>query len=379
VKIAVIANTGWYLWNFRRPLMAALRAQGHEVLALSPPDDHVQRLQAEGHAWRALRLDAASINPFAELATVWRLRRQLRAAGVQLLLTYTPKVNIDSGLAAMGTGIVHVPNVSGLGRVFIQRSALTPLVVRLYRLAFGRAFRVVFQNGDDADAFRQLGLVRPDQVVRVPGSGVDVDRFRPGPMPPDGGSAPVFLFVGRLLRDKGAVEFVEAACRVRAVLPGARFRLLGASGSDNPSAIGAAELAAWRAEGVVELLGAVDDVRPHLAAAHCVVLPSYREGVPRALLEAAAMARPCIATDVPGCRDAVEDGVNGLLCPARDAAALAAAMQRFAAAGTAQQALWGEAGRRRAETRFDERIVLATYGEIVGAAPVSGSAPPPSP
>ena len=368
MKIAIVANSAWYLYNFRRRLMQALRDDGHDVLAVSPTDDHARNLQAEGFAWREWPLAAAGTNPWREWRAVSDLRRALVSGRIDLAFTYTPKANIYTGLAARGLPLVHVPNVSGLGRAFIAARPVTLIVTGLYRLAFSRAHTVVFQNEDDRSEFLAAGLADPQRTLRVPGSGVDLERFTPVPLPQ--GGAPAFLFVGRVLSDKGVREFVQAARQMRRCRPDLIFRILGRVGADNPTAIPADEVRSWEDEGVVELLGTCDDVRPHLARAHCVVLPSYREGVPRVLLEAAAMARPCIATDVPGCRDAVVDGRTGLLCPPRDSAALAGALQRFIDAGPAAWASMGTAGRRLVEDRFDERLVIDTYRAIARRAAV---------
>lgn len=361
MNIAVVANSAWYLVNFRGRLMQALQAEGHRVLAIAPRDEHAPRLAEAGIDWVDWPLAASGTHPWQELRSVWALRRLLAQHEIGLAFTYTPKANIYTGLAARGLGLAHVPNVSGLGRAFIDRTLLTRLVVALYRVAFGRARHVVFQNDDDREEFVRAGLVDASRTLRVPGSGVDLERFVPAPWPATAATDPVFLFVGRVLRDKGAREYAEAARQVRQQVPGAQFRILGSVSADNPTAIPAAEWQAWSAEGLIDLLGTTDDVRPHLARSHCVVLPSYREGVPRALLEAAAMARPCIATDVPGCRDAVVVGQTGLLCAARDADALARTMLRFLAIGIDRWQAMGAAGRAHVEANFDERQVIETY------------------
>lgn len=371
MKIAVVANSAWYLFNFRRRLMQALRDDGHDVLAIGPTDAYASYLQADGIEFRDWPLAAAGTNPWRELRAVSDLRRTLAREQIDLVFTYTPKANIYAGLAARGLSLVHVPNVSGLGRAFIQRGLMTRLVAGLYRLAFSRAQTVVFQNEDDRNEFLAAGLVDAQRTMRVPGSGVDLMRFAPVPLPK--GGAPVFLFVGRVLGDKGVREYVQAARQVRRSRPDVVFRILGRVGADNPTAIPAAEVRSWEAEGLVELLGTCDDVRPHLAHAHCVVLPSYREGVPRVLLEAAAMARPCIATDVPGCRDALVDGRTGLLCAPRDGAALADAMFRFIDSGPVAWARMGEAGRRHVQEHFDESLVIETYRAITRRAAGSAS------
>jgi len=196
----------------------------------------------------------------------------------------------------------------------------------------------------------------------LPGSGVDIERFTPSPMPP--GPA-TFLFVGRLLRDKGVVEFVDAARSLRSVVPGSRFQLLGPIDEGNRTAVSRAELDRWIEEGAVEYLGTTDDVRPQIAGASAVVLPSYREGLPRSLLEAAAMARPLIASDVPGCRQVVEDGVNGYLCAARDPASLAAAMRSLAELPAGQRSAMGQAARRKVQEQFSEEFVIRAYLDVI--------------
>lgn len=206
--------------------------------------------------------------------------------------------------------------------------------------------------------------MRVDQARLLPGSGIDLERFAPAAMPaPE--EPPAFLMIARLLRDKGVVEFVDAARRVKARHPQARFQLLGAVGSENRSAIGRETLDAWVAEGVVEYLGTTNDVRPAIAAASCVVLPSYREGAPRTLIEAAAMARPLIATDVPGCRAVVDRDVSGYFCDVKSAESLANAMERFLALSPEAQRVMGAAGRAKMEREFDQCLVVDAYREAL--------------
>ena len=363
MRIAVIANSAWNLANFRLGLMDELRARGHQPVALAPPDASVAALRAAGHEFVPLELEASGTNPLRELRTVWSLRRVLVRGGFQAAFTFTPKINIYIGLARKGLPVRHVPNVSGLGRVFASRSPLAPLVLAMYRVAFRHADTVVFQNEDDRRLFVDKRLVDPERTVRVPGSGVDLQRFQPRPKSAADGRTS-FLFVGRVLRDKGVMEFVDAARKVRGARPDAVFRILGSTDSDNPAAVPPATVHEWQREGVLEYLGTTDDVRGPLAAADCVVLPSYREGVPRSLLEAAAMGLPCITTDAPGCRDAVRDGTTGFICPVRDADGLAQAFERFLQLSAPARAEMGAQGRRRVEEEFDERIVLRTYVEI---------------
>lgn len=375
MKIAIVGNSAWYLANFRLGLARALQAAGHEVHLVSPRDGHERVLADAGFPHHDWPLRAASLNPLQELDSVRRLRAQLRGLGLDAVLSYTPKGNIYTGLALRGLRARFLPNVSGLGRSFIHRNWVTPIVTRLYRLAFSRAERVVFQNADDRQALIDLGIVAADRAVRVPGSGVDLQHFHPAPERPAAATGVEFLMVARVLWDKGIGEYVEAARAVRRDHPDVRFTVLGEGQAANPSAVTPAQLQAWVDEGVIHHRHHVDDVRPFLHAADCVVLPSYREGVPRSLLEAAASARPVIASDAPGCRDPVREGVNGLLCEVRSAASLEAALRRFIALSPGQREAMGRAGRALMEAEFDERIVLDRYRHWL-AEPLPTAAPP---
>ena len=311
-----------------------------------------------------VEIDRAGLNPLADLRLLARYRSLLKWLRPAAFLGYTIKPNIYGSLAAASLGIPAVPNVSGLGTAFIQGGPLQAIVTQLYRVGFARAPVVFFQNEEDCALFVERRIVRPDRARVVPGSGVDLERFTPTPLPQ--GPA-TFLFIGRLLRDKGVVEFVEAARSLRRGYPAMRFQLLGGLDEGNRTAIRQSEIDSWVAEGVVEWLGTTDDVRPSIAAATAVVLPSYREGLPRSLLEAAAMARPLIAADVPGCRDVVEDGVNGYLCAVRSATSLADGMLRLAHLPPAQQLAMGEAGRRRVQERFSEAFVIRAYLDVLAS------------
>jgi len=365
MHIAVVSNTCWYLFNFRLNLMLALQAAGHTVVAVAPDDDYAQRLRDAGVLFEAVPISGGGTHPLRELQSVLRLGSVFRRHRVGLVLSYTPKGNLYSALACIALRIPFVPNVSGLGRAFIRKSLVTQVAKTLYRLTFGRAQRVFFQNLDDMGVFVSSGLVKPDKVERLPGSGVDLSRFEPMPLVARAADAPVFLLVARMLWDKGVGEYVEAARKVRALHPGASFQLLGFLDVDNPSAISRQQMDQWVAEGIVTYLGRTDDVRHFLTQADCVVLPSYREGVPRTLLEAAAIARPVITTDAPGCRDTVVDGESGFLCRVADAQDLADKLLRFIALRPEAREVMGRCGRAFVEKNFDERVVIGRYLEVV--------------
>jgi glycosyltransferase involved in cell wall biosynthesis len=368
LSIAIAINSSWNIHNFRMPLVRALQADGHEVAAIAPADAYTPRLAAAGLAIVPLAMDPKGVSPLADALLFVRYFAALRRLRPDVLLCYTAKPNIYGSLAAQALGIAVVNNVAGLGTAFIRKGPLTAILTALYRRAFRGSRRVFFQNEEDRDRFVSDRIVAPAKAGLLPGSGIDLEAFAPVPSPERRGRPFTFLLIGRLLRDKGVLEYVEAARAVRRSFPETRFQLLGFLGAENRTAIGRSEVDAWVREGVVEYLGASDDVRPFIAAADCVVLPSYREGLPRALLEGAAMARPLIATDVEGCRSVVEDGVNGFLCAARSAEALEAAMRRMLQTDAAGRAALAAAARRKAETEFDQRIVIERYRRAIAEA-----------
>jgi len=360
VHILMTVNAAWNIWNFRRPLVEALMSDGHRITVLAPPDDAVPELERLGCRVRPLDMSVKGLNPIEDLKLQRRFGRIFREERPDAVLSYTIKNNIFGARAAKLTNIPFVPNVTGLGTAFLSGKLLQTFTEQLYRRSFAALPMVFFQNDDDRDLFLDRRLVRADQARLLPGSGIDLQRFAPCPMPAPKGP-PVFLMIARLLRDKGVLEFVEAARRLKTRHPRARFQLLGAVGSENRSAIDRPTVDAWVAEGVVEYLGTTADVRPEIAAASCVVLPSYREGAPRTLIEAAAMARPLIATDVPGCRAVVDRDVSGFLCDVRNAESLAAAMERFLDLSPEAQQAMGAAGRAKMEREYDQALVVDAY------------------
>ena len=372
MNILMTVNAAWNIWNFRRPVVEALLAEGHRITVLAPPDDSVPDLARTGCSFRPLEMSVKGLNPVQDLKLQRRLTRIFREEAPDVVLSYTIKNNIFGALAARARGIPFLPTITGLGTAFLSGRGLQGLVEGLYRRAFAAAPVVFFQNADDRDLFLARAIVRPGQVRILPGSGVDPVRFPATHRPDHPSEAPVFLMIARVLRDKGVVEFAEAAGIVRARWPGARFRLVGPLGADNRSAIPADTVAGWHRQGLIEHLGELPDVRTFIAAADCVVLPSYREGMPRTLLEAASMARPCIATDVPGCRDAVVDGQTGFLCAVRDGADLARACARFIALSPEARAAMGRRARDRVERDFDQAIVIAAYRAALAALDTGG-------
>lgn len=359
MHILMTVNAAWNIWNFRKPVVKALLSDGHKVTILAPPDDYVEKLKQLGCSFAPLEVKAKSINPIDELKLLRRLKSAFNEHKPDVILSYTIKNNTFGALAAKSSGIPFVPNVSGLGTGFLSGSLLQFVVEKIYSVAFRKLPVVFFQNEDDKALFISRNLVSAEQAQLLPGSGIDLAHFLTEPQPEQ--KDPAFLLIARLLIDKGVVEFVDAARQVKKTWPNARFQLLGATDAKNRSAISNETVTEWVTEGTIEYLGTTDDVRPAIKAAHCVVLPSYREGAPRTLIEAAAMARPLIATDVPGCRSVVDHDQNGLLCQVRSASSLAAAMNQFLNLTEAQQRDMGNAGRKKMVEEFDQAIVVEAY------------------
>ncbi|MFO7654400.1 MAG: glycosyltransferase family 4 protein [Candidatus Krumholzibacteriia bacterium] len=368
-RVLVVASYTPSLINFRGPLLRELKRRGHEVVACSPDPDDVSlaELAAMGIRLSTYPLDRAGFDLVADLRTSRALLAIMRSERPDHVLAYTVKPVVYGCLAARRARVpaIHAL-ITGLGTAFqgrgLRRRALTVVVSALYRRALAGCTRIFFQNPDDRDLFVERRLVDPDRAVVVPGSGIDLDHFAPVPVAVQ---PPVFLMVTRLIAEKGVREYAEAAARVRSVHPDAVFRLVGYF-EDHPGAISRRELDAWSEAGVIDYCGPATDVRPHLAAASVYCLPSYyREGVPRSVLEALAVGRPVITTDAPGCRETVRHGENGFLVPVRDAAALAAAMNRFCVEPQLVSRM-GAASRRLAEERFDVHQVNDRMLAVMG-------------
>jgi len=361
----IAANSTWNIVNFRNGLIKGLLAAGWRVVALVPDDGSAAALGRLGVERVPIRIDSSGTSIFRDGRLFLDYLRVLRRLRPHAFLGFTAKPNIYGSLAAGRLGIRTINNISGLGTAFMRSGPLHWLVSGLYRLALRKSARVFFQNPHDLALFVDKGLVRSGQTGLVPGSGIDLRRFKPSPDRRANGRPFRFLFVGRLLRDKGLVEYADAARLLRGRWPDVEFAILGFAGSDNRSAVPIADVARWQDEGSVRYLGDTADVRPFLEESDCIVLPSYREGMPRSLLEAAAMARPMVATDVPGCRDLVADGQNGFLCDPRSPASLAAAMEKMLQLSPAERSAMGLRARERVEREFDQALVIQAYLEAL--------------
>jgi glycosyltransferase involved in cell wall biosynthesis len=362
--IAIGYNTCHYVWMMRANLIRALIKEGYNVVVLAPADAYAGKLKQLGAVIIDLPM-SMNKNPVTDAFLTMRFRRELGQLKPSVFLGYTAKPNIFGTLAAASLGIPTINNIAGLGSGFISGGLVTILMKVLYRISLARSSMVFFQNPDDADLFAREEIVTHDRTAVLPGSGVDTERYVPTQVQPRHGRRFRFLLIGRMLRDKGLYEFVEAARIIFAERDDVEFRLLGAAAVDNPAAIPARTLESWVTAGLVTYQDFCEDVRPEIWAADCVVLPSYREGTPRVLLEAASCGRPVITADAVGCRETVIDGETGFLCAPRNSNDLAAKMRKILNLAPEKVMKMGQAGRRLIESKFDENIVINCYLDAI--------------
>ena len=361
MKVVIALNTAWNLLNFRAGLIKAMLADGHEVVAVAPHDEYADRVRALGCRFVALPMDNQGTNPVRDAVLWWRYRRLLKTLRPDVFLGFTVKPNVYGSLAARSLGIAVVNNIAGLGSVFNKNNWLTALVRRLYRLALSGSAKVFFQNQDDLDAFVAQGLVNPMVVGLLPGSGVDLEKFKPQNLIRNDQKVKLLL-VARMLWEKGVGEYVQAASELKIDHPNAEFSLLGFLDVKNPHAISREQMDAWVKSSAINYLGVSDDVASVMNEYDVIVLPSkYREGTPRSLLEAAAMGKPIVTTNTSGCRDVVDDGISGYLCAPGDAQDLSRAMGQLLALTPDERQAMGQQGRLKMERSYDERLVVNQY------------------
>jgi glycosyltransferase involved in cell wall biosynthesis len=359
MRIAVVLNTSWNIYNFRMNFVKSLQAHGHEVHTIAPVDEYVSFLTDEGCIHHPVRMDSRGVNPIKDTGLIFELLGIYRKVKPDIILHYTIKPNVYGTIAASILGIPVINNVCGLGTVFLKKNLVSSIALMLYKLSFRFPRKVFFQNEDDMKLFLDKKLVSRDVVDLVPGSGIDLQKFTP--MTFNRNKKFTFLLISRLITDKGILEYIDAIEKLQREGVDARFQILGAIDAEHARGIQPQVIQKWIDDGKVEYLGTTDDVRSFIALADCIVLPSYREGTPRTLLEAASSCKPIIATDVPGCNHVVENNVNGLLCKLKDSDDLAEKMKSMSLMGDDELRRFGKNGRAKIEAQYDESIVINKY------------------
>lgn len=364
MKIAITANTSWYIYNFRRNTILALIEAGHEIIAVSSDSDYKEKLESLGCKFNQIKMQRWGKNPFYDLKTIYDFFRVFKNEKIRLVLNFTPKNNIYATFAASILNAKIINNIAGLGVIFIEKSFFSKLVSFLYKTSQKKANYIFFQNEEDKKLFVDLGVVTTENSDRLPGSGVDLSRFEYSHIETSQNIR--FLLVARLIAEKGIRLYAEAAKELKARYPDLEFCLLGPIDTCSTSAITKNELEKWHDENIINYLGFTDHVEDELKKSDCVVLPSYyREGVPKSLLEAAAIGRPIITTDNVGCREVVDDGVNGFLCEPRSLTSLVNSLEKFILLPSAEKEKMSIKSREKVQREFDEKVVIGKYLKVI--------------
>jgi glycosyltransferase involved in cell wall biosynthesis len=362
-KIAIVVNNSWSAWNFRANLGFAFQKNGHEVVFISPYDKYSENIK-EYFEYQDIAINSKGTNPIENLKTIYNFYKVYGDVQPDIICHYNVKPNIYGTIAASMLKIPVINNIAGLGTLFIKQNFVTQIVKWLYKFSQKKAEKIFFQNQDDFKMFTDEGLVQKDKCDILPGSGVDIKKFKSVEKEDDGVFR--FLVASRMLWTKGIQEFIDAAKIVRERHQDVEFQLLGYLDMESPTAISKKQMDIWVKDEFVTYLGSSDDVRVEIAQSDCMVLPSfYREGTPRILLESASMQKPIITTDNVGCRDVVDDGVNGYLCEVENSEDLADKMEKMLKLTGEQRNFMGEAGRRKVVKEFDEKIVIHKYIESI--------------
>ncbi|MBC7390653.1 MAG: glycosyltransferase family 4 protein [Opitutaceae bacterium] len=359
MRIAIVINTSWNIFNYRKGIIKALLNEGHEVIAIAPEDEYSIELQTLGCKFINLPMDNKGVNPYNDTILFFRFLRLYKNIRPQYVLHYTIKPNIYGSLACGLLSIKCISNVSGLGTVFIRQDWIFKIVQLLYKFAFTIPQRVFFQNIDDQNLFVELNILKPSKTGLIPGSGINTNEYLPEiyikhkPFK--------FLLIARLLKDKGIYEYAKASQILKEKGLDIECSLVGFYDRESEYNILKADLTYWIQNDYINFIGESKNITKNINQIDCVVLPSYREGTPRSLLEAMALGKPIIATSVPGCKEVLIDGENGFFCEPKSAESLANAMIKMIGLSEDSLKEMGLKGRNIAVNKFDENIVIQSY------------------
>ena len=366
MKIAIVTNSAWAAYNFRVNLANAFISEGNEVVFIIPFDNNYSNKLKKQFNCHQLFIDPKSLNPLKELGTFFHLLKIYRRTKPEVICHFSIKLNIYGSIAAKVNNIPCLANITGLGTLFIKRNMATFFSEFLYRVSLFFSHKTFFQNNEDLNYFLNKNLIRKPKTELIPGSGVDLKKFKYIPTNKHNNKF-VFLLVARLLKDKGINEYIDAIKIIKKKYPNKQidFQLLGDANSSNKTSITKSELDDWVNQNLVNYLGTSDHVERVIAECNCVILPSYREGMPRSILEAFAIGRPVIASNVPGCREIVEHNINGLLCKVKSSEDLSKKMLLMFNMPQEERIILGKNGRKKVEDLFDEEIVINKYLKVI--------------
>jgi len=363
-KIVIVSNLSWNLYNFRLSLMNAMRDNGYEVIAVAARDRYTQKIIDAGFEFHEINMNVQGINPIEDLKTLFSFYKLFKQISPDVVCQYTIKPNVYGSLAATFLKIKIINNTTGIGLLFSKGNFLSKILKLLYIVSFRRVDRVFFQNSDDLDFFITNGLVKSSQCDLLPGSGVDIERFKP--QDKEKSEKIKFLLVSRMIWEKGIAEYVKAAKEIKKIYPNVEFSILGFLDVKNPSAITKSQMDQWVKEGNINYLGYSDNVDEFIHDADCIVLPSYYpEGTPKVLLESGSCGKPIITTDTIGCRNVVDNGVNGYLCEPRSWEDLKIKIEMFLKLSYSDRLNMGRKSREKIIREFDDKIVINKYLEVI--------------
>ena len=359
-KIILVGNTSWSMIKFRYGLMQSLLKNGYQVIVIAPKDDYSKEIENLGCKYFDINIDNKGSNPVKDLKLIFDLCKLYKNINPNLIIHYTIKPNIYGTIASKFSNIKSIAVVTGLGYTFINDNITSKIAKILYKYSFLFSRQVFFINNDDINEFLKYNLIQKEKVFLLPGEGIDTQKFKPIQLEKKDNIFR-FLLIARMLYDKGVLEYVNASDLLKDKYPNVKFELLGYLGVDNPKAISKEQMNIFEKKSNIKYLGSSSDVREFILKADCIVLPSYREGISMTLMEAASMKKPLIATDVPGCRDLINDKVNGYLCEVRNAQDLADKMEMMLGLSERERVEMGKRGREKMVGEFDESIVIEKY------------------
>ncbi len=365
-RVGIIANTAWNLYHFRADLIRHLRCHENKVYGIAPADGFEGRLEEICDGYEELKkLQRKGTNAFSDLALYHELVAIMKRQQLDVVLCYTVKPNIYGTLAAHRLGIPAVNTITGLGFTFLENRLINKVVVRLYKYALEKSSRVIFQNKDDRHLFIRKGIAKAGKTSLIRGSGIDVEKFHPKLNTRSMNEKLNFIFIGRLLYDKGVMELLQGFAKAADELGHINLHLVGDTDEGNPASVSAEDLARYHHRNDIHFHGYQENIIPFLAQSDVVILPSYREGMPRVLLEGMSMAKPVIATSVPGCKDMVKNGINGYLVKVKSAQEIADAIIEMAGLSSDEREAMGEAGRQNVVEHYSAQAVIGEYDMVL--------------
>ncbi len=364
--IIITINTSWNIFNFRVGLLKFLQSEGYKIICISPYDEYAKKLEDLGFEYYDIKMNNKGTNPIEDLKLIKDYYNLYKKINPDVILQYTIKPNIYGSIAARVLGKKVISNISGLGTVFLNDNLSSKVAKWLYKIALVKN-TIFFQNNDDKDLFIKNKLVKKEQCDLLPGSGINTDIYKPYVKNTEKKENTNFTFmmIARLVKDKGILEYIEAIKIIKEKYPDIKFKLLGSLYPGNPTAVKEEELNYWIEKNLIEYLGHSDDVKSEIEKIDCVILPSYREGLSRVLLESASLAKPIITTNVPGCRDVVVHKENVFLCEVKNSKDLAEKIEMMVLLSKIEIKDMGDKGREKVIKEFDETIVINKYLEKI--------------